>query len=93
MAVRIAQDLRFIIDTATDLSYADQGERRRVFWSVYLFDCLVSCGRGRPPAILDASCQLQLPCDEQPQGQDERMLVGDDFSMYSILEACDGRFA
>jgi Fungal specific transcription factor domain len=65
MAVRIAQDLRFMMDTATDLSYADQEERRRVFWSVYLLDRLVSCGRGRPPAILDASCQLQLPCDEQ----------------------------
>ena len=65
MAVRIAQDLRFMMDTAAHLPFADQEERRRVFWSVYLLDRLISCGRGRPPAILDASCQLQLPCDER----------------------------
>jgi hypothetical protein len=64
LSVRIAQDLKFMMESAAHLPYADQEERRRVFWSVYLLDRLVSCGRGRPPAILDASCQLQLPCDE-----------------------------
>ncbi|RVX70556.1 hypothetical protein B0A52_05207 [Exophiala mesophila] len=65
MAVRIAQDLGLMLEPPADLSFADQEERRRVFWSVYLLDRLVSCGRGRPPAIVDACCQLQLPCDEQ----------------------------
>ncbi|KIW04919.1 hypothetical protein, variant [Verruconis gallopava] len=65
MAVRIAQDLGLMLEPPAHLPYADQEERRRVFWSVYLLDRLVSCGRGRPPAIVDACCQLQLPCDEQ----------------------------
>ena len=53
-----------MLENATNLPYAEQEERRRVFWSVYLLDRLVSCGRGRPPAIVDASCHLQLPSDE-----------------------------
>ncbi|KEF63226.1 uncharacterized protein A1O9_01203 [Exophiala aquamarina CBS 119918] len=64
MAVRIAQDLGLMLDAAPYLPYPEQEERRRVFWSVYLLDRLVSCGRGRPPAIVDASCHLQLPCDD-----------------------------
>jgi hypothetical protein len=64
MAVRIAQDLGLMLDAAPHLPYPEQEERRRVFWSVYLLDRLVSCGRGRPPAIVDASCHLQLPCDD-----------------------------
>ena len=53
-----------MMESAMHLSVSEQEERRRVFWSIYLLDRLVSCGRARPPAILDASCQLQLPCDE-----------------------------
>lgn len=53
-----------MLDNATHFTYAEQEERRRVFWSVYLLDRLVSCGRGRPVAILDASCLLQLPSEE-----------------------------
>ncbi|KPA36319.1 transcription factor [Fusarium langsethiae] len=64
LAVRIAQDCGLMLENAEDVSYAQQEERRRVFWSVYLLDRLVSCGRSRPPAIVDASCHLQLPCDE-----------------------------
>ncbi|VUC35542.1 unnamed protein product, partial [Clonostachys rosea] len=64
LAVRIAQDCGLMLDNAAHLSYVEQEERRRVFWSVYLLDRLVSCGRGRPPAIVDASCHVQLPCDE-----------------------------
>lgn len=53
-----------MMETTTHKSYPEQEERRRVFWSLFLLDRLISCGRARPPAILDASCQLQLPCDE-----------------------------
>lgn len=53
-----------MLESATHLPYAEQEERRRTFWSIYLLDRLATCGRARPPAILDASCQLQLPCDE-----------------------------
>ena len=41
-----------------------QEERRRVFWSFYIADKLISCGRERPPAILDENCKVQLPADE-----------------------------
>lgn len=54
-----------MMESNADFSPADQEERRRVFWSLYLLDRIVSCGRGRPPAILEASCQLQLPCDDK----------------------------
>ncbi|KAK8093150.1 uncharacterized protein PG998_014551 [Apiospora kogelbergensis] len=64
LAVRMAQDCGLMLENATYLPYAEQEERRRVFWSVYLLDRLVSCGRGRPPAIVDASCHVQVPCDE-----------------------------
>ncbi|KAF4883339.1 putative transcriptional regulatory protein [Colletotrichum fructicola] len=64
MSVRMAQDCGLMLENATHLPYMEQEERRRVFWSVYLLDRLVSCGRGRPPAIVDASCHLQLPCEE-----------------------------
>lgn len=53
-----------MLNPPADLPITEQEERRRVFWSVYLLDRLVSCGRGRPPAIVDASCHLQLPCDD-----------------------------
>ena len=52
-----------MLDPPEDIPNTEQEERRRVFWSVYLLDRLVSCGRGRPPAIIDASCHLQLPCE------------------------------
>lgn len=42
----------------------EQEERRRVFWSFYVIDKLIACGRERPPAILDEECKLQLPCNE-----------------------------
>ena len=54
-----------MLEPSSHLPFADQEEYRRTFWSIYLLDRLVSCGRGRPPAIVDACCQLQLPCEEQ----------------------------
>lgn len=45
-------------------SFAEQEERRRAFWSTYLIDKLISCGRSRPLAILDDDCNVLLPCDE-----------------------------
>ena len=87
MAVRIAQDLGLMLDAAPHLPYSEQEERRRVFWSVYLLDRLVSCGRGRPPAIVDASCHLQLPCDEiiWKKGMWKKTLTLDELSNRSLL--------
>ena len=47
------------------LPNVEQEERRRAFWSAYLIDKLISCGRSRPLVILDEDCNVQLPCDEQ----------------------------
>jgi len=46
------------------LSPIEQEERRRLFWSIYILDRFVSCSKLRPPIILDADCQIQLPCEE-----------------------------
>ncbi|KIN00054.1 hypothetical protein OIDMADRAFT_146481 [Oidiodendron maius Zn] len=64
MAIRVAQDLCFMMEPDLSLTYADQEERRRVFWSIYILDKLCSCSRARPSAIADAHCRVQLPCDE-----------------------------
>lgn len=64
LAIRIAYYLRLMIEPDPALSPIEQEERRRVFWSFYVLDKLISCGRERPPAIVDEDCKLQLPCDE-----------------------------
>lgn len=64
LAARISQDLHLMKEPDAWLSYAEQEERRRSFWSAYLVDKLISCGKSRPLAILDEDCHLQLPCDE-----------------------------
>ncbi len=53
-----------MIEPDPSLSPVEQEERRRVFWSFYVLDKLISCGRERPPAILDEDCKLRLPSDE-----------------------------
>ncbi|KAF9774650.1 hypothetical protein IL306_007320 [Fusarium sp. DS 682] len=65
LAVRICQDLQLMNEPSPMLPIVEQEERRRVFWSVYLLDKLVSCGRARPPAIADEDCRVQLPCEEE----------------------------
>ncbi|XHG09050.1 hypothetical protein AWENTII_012129 [Aspergillus wentii] len=65
LAARISQDLHLMTEPEGWLSYTEQEERRRAFWSAYLVDKLISCGQSRPLAILDEDCNVQLPCDEQ----------------------------
>jgi hypothetical protein len=48
----------------TLLSPTEREEFRRTFWSVYLLDKLVSCGRDRPMVLRDDDCSIQLPCSE-----------------------------
>lgn len=43
----------------------EQDARRRIFWSLYLLERLAACGRYRPPAILDQTCSLRLPCEDE----------------------------
>ncbi|KAF4992024.1 hypothetical protein FDECE_13831 [Fusarium decemcellulare] len=65
LAIRISQDLQLMEEPNIALPAVEQEERRRVFWSVYLLDKLVSCGRGRPSAAFAEDCHVQLPCDEE----------------------------
>lgn len=48
-----------------NMSYIEQEERRRLFWSVYLLDRFVSCSKQRPQSMVDEDCQVRLPCREQ----------------------------
>ncbi|RAH64593.1 Zn(II)2Cys6 transcription factor, partial [Aspergillus aculeatinus CBS 121060] len=65
LAARISQGLGLMVEPEEWRLPAEQEERRRVFWSVYLLDKLISCGRARPLIILDQDCHIQLPCDER----------------------------
>ncbi|KAJ0110307.1 uncharacterized protein J7T55_000740 [Diaporthe amygdali] len=65
IAVRICQELQLIKEPDRSLPLAEQEERRRTFWSIYLIDKLVSCGKDRRPAILDKDCHVSLPSDSK----------------------------
>jgi len=64
IAVRLAQDLNLASEPSASLHTAEREDHRRTFWSLYLLERLISCGRCRPPAILDRSCSLRLPCGD-----------------------------
>ncbi|KAL4807214.1 fungal-specific transcription factor domain-containing protein [Aspergillus unguis] len=65
LAARISQDLRLMIDPSDALPFPEQEERRRTFWSGYLLDRLISCGKSRPLCFHDDDCHVRLPCDEE----------------------------
>lgn len=67
----------------------EQEERRRTFWSLYLLDRLISCGRDRPIAIADSSCNLQLPCSEEAWsvGRHEKTLMLGHFVNWKASES------
>ncbi|EWC47102.1 hypothetical protein DRE_03471 [Drechslerella stenobrocha 248] len=59
--VRIAQDIGLHRETGP--WPVIEGEmRRRVWWGVYVFDRLLSIEMGRPLMIVDADCDVGLPC-------------------------------
>ncbi|KAH6887478.1 fungal-specific transcription factor domain-containing protein [Thelonectria olida] len=96
LAVRIAQDLQLQTEPKSTLSAIEQEERRRAFWSIYLLDKLVSCGQGRPPAISDNDCHVQLPCDQQTfrTGSTKKtMTLHELFNWGSDSEGVTGTFA
>ncbi|KAJ5725734.1 uncharacterized protein N7483_007091 [Penicillium malachiteum] len=61
MSVRIAQDLNMMLEPTSNLPELERDERRNLFWSLYLLDRFVCCSFGRPPAINDSDCLLNLP--------------------------------
>jgi hypothetical protein len=48
-------------------------ERYYTFWSVYLLDRLISCGRNRPPSLLDSDCTIRLPSNLHSVHNDSRI--------------------
>ena len=65
VAARISQDLHLMSEPGEWLTCVEQEEHRRAFWSAYLIDKLISCGRSRPLVIHDEDCNVQMPCDEE----------------------------
>ncbi|KAL5046724.1 fungal-specific transcription factor domain-containing protein [Aspergillus fruticulosus] len=65
LAGRISQGLRLMIDPSDAVPCPEQEERRRVFWSEYLLDRLISCGKSRPLYFHDNDCHVRLPCDDE----------------------------
>lgn len=43
----------------------EREERRKLFWSFYVLDRLISCSTEQSPTIAEQTCELQLPCDEE----------------------------
>ncbi|KAF7162826.1 hypothetical protein CNMCM5623_007948 [Aspergillus felis] len=83
LAARISQGIGLMGEPEGWLPVAEQEERRRAFWSVYLIDKLISCGRSRPLVILDQDCHIQLPCDESTVRQ------GETKKTYTLLQLLD----
>lgn len=54
-----------MFEPSPELPLSEQEEHRRAFWSIYLLDRLMTCGRARPPVFNDSTISLQLPCSEQ----------------------------
>lgn len=91
------------------LSSIEREESRRVFWSVYLLDKLVSCGRNRPIVFRDEDVQICLPSSEVAfrRGEQQscwtlqRVLEGtqipdpkpDHFAIAVLAASCLGRAA
>ncbi|POS78362.1 hypothetical protein DHEL01_v203243 [Diaporthe helianthi] len=96
LAIRIAQDLQLMKEPSEELSSVEREEHRRVFWSIYLLDKLVSCGKSRTPAISDEDCHVQLPCDEDTfrKGEHKNTATLDDLHQWNAesISAC-GNFA
>ncbi|KAL6231721.1 hypothetical protein BDW75DRAFT_243660 [Aspergillus navahoensis] len=65
-AVKASRALRLTIEPCSSLKFAEQEERRRVFWHIYMQDKLYSCAKSRPhPVLRDEECGLQLPTHEE----------------------------
>ncbi|KAM5376806.1 hypothetical protein ACJZ2D_005429 [Fusarium nematophilum] len=63
-AIRFAQDLGLADEPSPLLSIVDQEEQRRVFWSVFLLDRVIACGKRYPTTISERDCHVRLPSSE-----------------------------
>lgn len=83
LAARGSQAMGLMREPAMWLPTVEQEEWRRTFWSVYILDKLISCGRSRPIIIYDQDCQLQLPCSQDMFQSDE---VEMPFTLHDLLD-------
>ena len=62
-AVRLAQSLGLHVETrpSRHRSQTELEKRRRIWYSIYVLDRLLSLQLGRPPAIHDDDCHVELP--------------------------------
>ncbi|KAL6705200.1 hypothetical protein ACN47E_007160 [Coniothyrium glycines] len=82
LAIRFAQTLHMGKEPPASLSKTEAEERRNTFWSVYLLDRLMSCGRDRPPLLLDSDCTIKLPSNPASI----RTELGSDIPTLAILQ-------
>lgn len=79
-------------EPSEEVSNVEREEHRRVFWSIYLLDKIVSCGKSRTPAISEEDCQVQFPCDEHTfrKGEQKKTATLDDLHKWSAesISAC-----
>ncbi|KAJ9316704.1 transcriptional regulator family: Fungal Specific TF [Paecilomyces variotii] len=96
LAARYAQDLNLMSEPPAELSPADQEEHRRAYWSLYLLDKLITCGRAKPPVFQEHYCRVKLPCTEAAfrLEADEKRFSIEHFTRNDSLETdCSSTFA
>lgn len=70
LSIRFAQTLNLGREPDPSILPIEAEERRHTFWSVYILDKLGSCGRSRPPALLDSDCTCVLPLSRPTRQQE-----------------------
>ncbi|CAK1360864.1 unnamed protein product [Cercospora beticola] len=58
--------------TTTGLSRKDQEHRRRIWWTLYLFDRLISSKLGFPLGIRDEDIDVEMPSSESLTSEDQQ---------------------
>ncbi|KAH7385815.1 fungal-specific transcription factor domain-containing protein [Pyrenochaeta sp. MPI-SDFR-AT-0127] len=66
LSIQFARTLQLGTEPDASLAPNKAEERSRTFWSVYILDRLSSCGRNRPPTLLDSDCTSRLPLNQYP---------------------------
>ncbi|KAL4787696.1 fungal-specific transcription factor domain-containing protein [Aspergillus varians] len=80
LAAQTCQTLRLMVEPLSFLSFTEQEERRRIFWTIYIQDRLMACGKSRSLPFQVHECMLQLPCDE------EIFRAGEWQSMHTLID-------
>lgn len=93
-AVRLALRGRLNLEPDSSLPPSVKEERRRVFWSLYIQERLMSLSRENVPIVRDEQCRVQLPGSEGAfrEGKEERTpdlkALRDDHVDESVTNTC-----